>query len=93
MKTMCPPGYHHNGFVATHTPGHMMYATYIYIYIYIYMYVYIYIYIYAIYIYICIYICMYIYIYISYTNFECFLYCFVLNIKYYIIIQRDISLK
>ena len=19
MKTMCPPGYHHNGFVATHT--------------------------------------------------------------------------
>ena len=25
MKTMCPPGYHHNGFVATH-------ALYIYIY-------------------------------------------------------------
>ena len=23
---MCPPGYHHNGFVATHTLGHMMYA-------------------------------------------------------------------
>ena len=21
MKTMRPPGYHHNGFVATHTPG------------------------------------------------------------------------
>ena len=20
MKTMCPPGYHHNGFVATHVP-------------------------------------------------------------------------
>ena len=26
MKTMCPPGYHHNGFVATHAPGHMMYG-------------------------------------------------------------------
>ena len=26
MKRMCPPGYHHNGFVATHTLGHMMYA-------------------------------------------------------------------
>ena len=25
MKTMCPPGYHHNGFVATHAVGHMMY--------------------------------------------------------------------
>ena len=25
MKTMCPPGYHHNGFVATHVLGHMMY--------------------------------------------------------------------
>ena len=23
---MCPPGYHHNGFVATHTLDHMMYA-------------------------------------------------------------------
>ena len=32
MKTMCPPGYHHNGFVATHALGHMMYG-YIYIYI------------------------------------------------------------
>ena len=21
---MCPPSYHHNGFVATHTFGHMM---------------------------------------------------------------------
>ena len=27
MKTMCPPGYHHNGFVATHALGHMMYRT------------------------------------------------------------------
>ena len=45
MKTMCPPGYHHNGFVATHALGHMMYG-YIYIYIYIYnIYIYIYIYI------------------------------------------------
>ena len=25
MKIMCPPGYHHNGFVATHALGHMMY--------------------------------------------------------------------
>ena len=23
MKTMCPPGYHRNGFVATHALGHM----------------------------------------------------------------------
>ena len=49
MKTMCPPGYHHNGFVATHALGHMMYG---YIYIYIYVYV----------CYICM-LCMYIYIY------------------------------
>ena len=26
MKTMCPAGYHHNGFVATHALGHMMYG-------------------------------------------------------------------
>ena len=26
MKTMCPPGHHHNGFVATHAFGHMMYG-------------------------------------------------------------------
>ena len=25
MKTMCSPGYHHNGLVATHALGHMMY--------------------------------------------------------------------
>ena len=25
MKTMCPPNYHHSGFVATHALGHMMY--------------------------------------------------------------------
>ena len=25
MKAMCPPGYHHTGFVATHALGHMMY--------------------------------------------------------------------
>ena len=24
MKTMHPLGYHHNGFLATHAPGHMM---------------------------------------------------------------------
>ena len=27
MKTMCPPGYHHNGFVATHALGHMVYGS------------------------------------------------------------------
>ena len=41
---MCPPGYHHNGFLATHALGHRMYAMctellhcilYLYIYIYI----------------------------------------------------------
>ena len=37
MKTMCPPGHHHNGFVATHALRHMMYGIYIYIYIYIYV--------------------------------------------------------
>ena len=26
MKTMCPPGYHQNGFVATHALGHTMYV-------------------------------------------------------------------
>ena len=26
MRTMCPPGYHHNGFVATQALGHMMYG-------------------------------------------------------------------
>ena len=26
IKTMCPPGYHHNGFVATHVLGNMMYG-------------------------------------------------------------------
>ena len=25
MKTMCPPGYHDNGFAATHALGHMIY--------------------------------------------------------------------
>ena len=27
MKTICPPGYHHNGFTVTHVLGHMMYGT------------------------------------------------------------------
>ena len=36
MKTMCPPGYHHNGLVETHTLGHNR-TSYIYIYIYIYI--------------------------------------------------------
>ena len=35
MKTMCPPGYHHNGFVATHALGHMMYGYIYYIYMYV----------------------------------------------------------
>ena len=26
MKTMCPPGYHHNAFVETHALGHMIYG-------------------------------------------------------------------
>ena len=39
MKTMCPLGYHHNGFVATHALGHMKY-TYDHLYIYKYIYVY-----------------------------------------------------
>ena len=26
MKTICPLGYHHNGFVATHALGNMMYG-------------------------------------------------------------------
>ena len=26
MKTMCPPGYHHNRFVVTHALGDMMYG-------------------------------------------------------------------
>ena len=26
VKTMCTPGYHHNGFVATDALGHMMYG-------------------------------------------------------------------
>ena len=26
MKTMCPPGYHHNVFAVTHALGHMMYG-------------------------------------------------------------------
>ena len=31
MKTLCPPSYHLNGFVATHALGHMLYD-YIYLY-------------------------------------------------------------
>ena len=50
MKTMCPPGYHHNGLVIPRALGHMMYGLcilliYVYIYIHIYIYIYIYIYI------------------------------------------------
>ena len=42
MKTMCPPGYHYNGFVATYTLGHIMYVIKCKIYIYIHIYIYIY---------------------------------------------------
>ena len=28
-ETMCPPGYHHNGFVETRALSHMMYDLYI----------------------------------------------------------------
>ena len=54
MKTICPPSYHHNGFVAmaVHIAGTNEYIYVYYIYIYIYMYVnytyYLYIYIYYI---------------------------------------------
>ena len=42
MKTMCPLGYHHNGFEATHALGHMMYGIYTYVCIYtVYIYIYI----------------------------------------------------
>ena len=41
MKTMCPLGYHHNGFEATHALGHMMYGIYTYVCIYtVYIYIY-----------------------------------------------------
>ena len=47
MKTICPSGYYHNDFVATHALGHMMYGytfsrhllSFIYIYLYIYIYI------------------------------------------------------
>ena len=29
MKTMCPPGYHQNGFVATQALGHMIYGLFV----------------------------------------------------------------
>ena len=30
METLCPPGYHRNGFVATHALGNMMYGLMVY---------------------------------------------------------------
>ena len=44
MKTMCPPGYHHSGFMAADAVGLMIYVIYIelaksIIYIYIYIYI------------------------------------------------------
>ena len=35
MKTICPSGYHHNVFMATHALGHMMHSFHDYIYIYV----------------------------------------------------------
>ena len=55
MKTICPPGYHHNGFVATHALGDMMYIhTRTHTHTHTHTYIYICIYIYA-----CMYVCMY----------------------------------
>ena len=31
MKTMYPPDYHHNGFLATHALGHMMYGVFLFV--------------------------------------------------------------
>ena len=36
---MCPPGYHHNGFVAIHVLGHIIYIYTYNIYVYIYIYI------------------------------------------------------
>ena len=47
MKTICPPSYHHKGFMATHALGHMIY---IYILHYIYTLYIIYIIMYNVYI-------------------------------------------
>ena len=46
MKTICPPSYHHNGFVATHAIEHLstwctLYDYWLYMYIYIYIYIYV----------------------------------------------------
>ena len=62
MKTMCPPGYHRNGFVATHALRHIVFMI-AYIYIYNIFNIYIYIIYYIIYIYIYMYKYIYIYIY------------------------------
>ena len=53
MKIVCPPSYHHNNFVATHSLGQpyiMFPSVYVYMYVYmyvLYMYIYIYIYVYS----------------------------------------------
>ena len=57
MKTMYPPDYHHNGFVATHALGFIIYVIMIIIkYMHVIGHLGIYIYIYITYIYIYIYI-------------------------------------
>ena len=74
MKTMCPPGYHGNGFVATHV---QLNSLYIYIYI-VYIYIMYDIYIHCIYIYISyiIYIHIYVFIYIIYIYISYIYNCF-----------------
>ena len=49
QKTMHPPGYHYNSFVATHA-HYVRFAMVVYKYIYIYTHIYIYTYIYILYI-------------------------------------------
>ena len=87
MKTMCPPGYHHNGFVATHALGHTMYGDHMLILFlwelstlcvmdHLWSLIYIYIYIYILYIYIYI---IYIHI-VYYIKFEFYLKLYLKNL-------------
>ena len=101
---MCPPGYHHNGFVATHAFRHMMPKSpsavfelpHIYIHIYIYKDIYTYIYyIYIIYIYILyiykdiyIYYIYIIYIYIHVYTYVLYQYIWSVNSFYKVYIKR-----
>ena len=95
MKTMCPPGYHRNGFVATHALRHMMpkcMSCHKAIVVAtggahcfhdcIYMYIYIHIYIYM-----CVYVCICIYLYNLYSYIYMYIYiCTYIYIYIYIYI-------